>query len=101
MNPAAQKLLAALAFLTILVATACAASFAPTYKEPPCGYTGHSCPNTDHMCCDESYDCGGNVEFMGCPAGSCCYNGGLAAPRDSGTPAPAAGLTVPQRAAHR
>lgn len=50
----------------------CAASFAPTYKEPPCGYRGHSCGNGS--CCDEAYDCGGG-QFNGCSEGNCCYNG--------------------------
>lgn len=78
MNPAGKLLTAS---LLALLGAACAASFAPTYKEPPCGYQGHSCPNTDHMCCDEGFDCGGNVEFYGCPAGQCCFSAGLAATR--------------------
>lgn len=66
-------------FATAALVAACAGSFVAPYKEPPCGYHGHSCGNG--YCCDENYDCGGTGEFMGCPKNQCCANGGEAAGR--------------------
>lgn len=46
----------------------------------PCGApTWHACGNGN--CCPENTDCGGpnangQVQYPGCPAGMCCWNGG-------------------------
>lgn len=63
-------------FAALIGCVSCAASLGPMYKEPPCGYRGHSCGNG--FCCADTDDCG-QTEHPGCPANSCCYRGdGLA-----------------------
>ena len=75
------------ALLAVVIAASCSA-FTPPFdpKEWPCGSPQmHFCPGTNRTrCCYEWEDCGGNYEFLGCPAGMCCYNGRQAVSPDGG-----------------
>lgn len=71
------------AFLSMAACAAITPHFDP--KDWPCGDPqAHYCPGKMKTCCGSMEDCGGGVEFEGCPAGMCCANGGLAATRDAG-----------------
>lgn len=70
--------------LGAVLAVACA-QFAPPHDPSayPCGSPRmHFCPvrvDGERTCCWEGQDCGGSIEFPGCPAGMCCANGFAAA----------------------
>ena len=61
-------------FLYTLAFVACAALTPPPVEGMPCGMHAHPCGNGS--CCDTGFDCGGTIEFRGCPPGLCCFSDG-------------------------
>jgi hypothetical protein len=55
------------------------AAFAPPFdkKDWPCGEPQMHWCQGHKSCCWDGEDCGGSVEFQGCPAGACCNARGL------------------------
>jgi hypothetical protein len=62
-----------------LVAVVSCAAFEPQFnkRDWPCGDPQAKwCPGHKTCCSADLEDCGGSIEFVGCPAGYCCANGG-------------------------